>query len=384
LSPHSFEENNAAYFAHACVLSEQALRSALDKTGLDFPDIDHIISVTTTGLLTPSLEAHLAQCLPFPRDVKRTPLFGSGCAGGAVALARAADFLLGRPEETVLVLSVELCSLTFMPQELETTQIVADALFGDGASAAILAGDRYQGRARAEIVDSTSALLPGSLDIMGWDFTDQGMRLVLSPRATILVENSFAGIVEPFLARQGLKTGDIEHFLLHPGSAKILNACERSLGIDPEMTRRGPATLLRATTRQGLRQERVSVHDERGEREYSGRERSEICEIRGIHENVADHSRAIAGEEQRSEDPFRPREEEREKERSVRARKRHAPKEDDREEEERTNERREEHDRRILRVLRKKTGKTVHSRPPRSFYVHVRICDRQCVREERE
>lgn len=237
LLPRPFEEKNAAYFTHARELSERALRSALEKAGLDFSDIGHIVSVTTTGLLTPSLEAHLAQALPFPRGVKRTPLFGSGCAGGAVALARAADFLLGRPEEAVLVLSVELCSLTFMPQELETTQIVAAALFGDGASAVVLAGDRRRGRGRAEIVDSAGALLPDSLDVMGWDFTDQGMRLVLSPRAVTLVEESFAATVEPFLARHGLKTADIEHFLLHPGSAKILDACERSLGIDARKTR---------------------------------------------------------------------------------------------------------------------------------------------------
>lgn len=237
LSPRSFAENNAAYFTHARSLSETALRAALDEAGLGFSDIGHIVSVTTTGLLTPSLEAHLAQELPFPRGVKRTPLFGSGCAGGAVALSRAADLLLGRPEEAVLVLSVELCSLTFMPQEQETTQIVAAALFGDGASAAVLAGDRHRGRGGAEIVDSASTLLPDSLDVMGWDFTDQGMRLILSPRATTLVEDSFAGAVAPFLARHGLKTGDIDHFLLHPGSAKILDACERSLGIDSQKTR---------------------------------------------------------------------------------------------------------------------------------------------------
>ncbi len=238
LSPWSFAEKNSAYFTHARSLSEQAIRSALDKAELDFSDIGHIISVTTTGLLTPSLEAHLVQDLPFQRILKRTPLFGSGCAGGAVALSRAADFLLGKPEESVLVLSVELCSLTFMPQEQETTQIVAAALFGDGASAAVLVGDRHRrhAHARAEIVDSASVLIPHSLDVMGWDFTDQGMRLVLSPRTTLLVEDNFAGAVEPFLARHGLKTGDMERFLIHPGSSKILDACERALGIDPQKT----------------------------------------------------------------------------------------------------------------------------------------------------
>lgn len=237
LEARSFEDKNRDYFAHARRLSEIAIRGALDKARLEFGDIDHIVSVTTTGLLTPSLEAHLAQELPFPRGVKRTPLFGVGCAGGAVALARASDFLLGRPGETALVVSVELCSLTFMPQERETTQIIAAALFGDGASAVVLAGDRHPAKARAEIVETASVLLPGSLDVMGWDFTDAGMKLVLSPRAASLIERSFAGAVEPFLARHGLKTADIAHFLLHPGSTKILDACERALDIGPERTR---------------------------------------------------------------------------------------------------------------------------------------------------
>lgn len=237
LTPRSFEENNAAYFAHALPLAERAVRGALERSGLGFADIGHIVSVTTTGLLTPSLEAHLAQALPFPRTVKRTPLFGSGCAGGAVALSRACDFLLGRPREAVLVFSVELCSLTFMPQELDTTQIVAAALFADGASAAVLAGDGHPGRARAQVLDTASVLLPDSLDVMGWDFTGRGMRLVLSPRAVGLVEERFAAAVEPFLARHGMRARDIGLFLLHPGSSKILDACERALGIEPEKLR---------------------------------------------------------------------------------------------------------------------------------------------------
>lgn len=237
LTAHAFSVNNAAYLTHARELSERALSSALDAAGLGLEQVDHIVSVTTTGLLTPSLEARLVHDLPFRRGVKRTPLFGVGCAGGAVALARAADLLLGRPEETVLVLSVELCSLTFMPQEQDTTQIVAAALFGDGASAVVLSGGRGPGRPRATIVDASSTLLPASLDVMGWDFTDEGMRLVLSPRAPALVEETFAAAVEPFLARNGLTLKDISSFLFHPGSARILDACERSLGLSTGATR---------------------------------------------------------------------------------------------------------------------------------------------------
>ncbi len=237
LEERSFERKNKDYFKHARRLSEQAIREALKKAGLGFKDVDHVVSVTTTGLMTPSLEAHLAQELPFRPDLKRSPLFGSGCAGGAVSLARAADYLQGHPKEVVLVLSVELCSLTFLPQERTMTQLVAAALFGDGASAAVLAGDEHPASARARVLDCRSLLLPDSLDVMGWDFSDAGMKLILSPRAPELIERHFREAAESFLRRRGLALADMKSYLLHPGSAKILDAAERALGIGPEQTR---------------------------------------------------------------------------------------------------------------------------------------------------
>lgn len=229
-----FSERNAAYLRHALPLAEAAVRGALGGASLGFEAVDHIVSVTTTGLLTPSLDAHLAQALPFSRQVKRTPVFGSGCAGGAVALARAADYLAGHPDEAVLVLSVELCSLTFLPAEGSMTQLVAAALFGDGASAAVLVGDRHPAKGRAAVLASGSRLLPDSLDAMGWEFSDAGMRLLLAPRVPGLVERGLRPAVDPFLARRGLRVEDMASFLLHPGSAKVLDACERALGRGPE------------------------------------------------------------------------------------------------------------------------------------------------------
>ena len=232
-----FETRNRDYLKHALRLSEACIREALEKSDVGFSGVNHIISVTTTGLLTPSLEARLAQSLPFPWTVKRTPLFGVGCAGGAVALARAADYLAGHPEETVLVLSVELCSLTFLPQERTMTQVVAAALFGDGASAVVLSGAAGPGSTRARILRCESRLLPDSLDIMGWDFSNDGMKLVLSPRAPELIEQHFRGAVDSFLKKEGLQLSDIGTVLLHPGSGKILEACERALGITANETR---------------------------------------------------------------------------------------------------------------------------------------------------
>lgn len=229
---HDFQTRNAEYLEHALRLAGDCIPRALDAAGLKPEDVGHIISVTTTGLLTPSLEARLVHALPFSKSVKRTPLFGVGCAGGAVALARAYDFAAGNDGVTV-VLSVELCSLTFLPSDRSMTQVIAAALFGDGAAAVVVAGGPPRKNARAEILAAESLILPDSLDIMGWDFTNEGMRLVLSPSAPAVIERHFRQAVDDFLARNGAKISDLGAVLLHPGSEKILQSCERALDLGP-------------------------------------------------------------------------------------------------------------------------------------------------------
>lgn len=234
----SFERRNADYFRHALDLSRRALEAALAEAQTGYADVSHLFSVTTTGLLTPSLEAHLAQSLPFRRTVKRTPIFGVGCAGGAVGLSRACEYLRGHPEETVAVLATELCSLSFLPQEGGMTQLVAAALFGDGAACAVLCGPRAPGaaRARAEFVDEESRLLPDSLGVMGWEFGSHGMRLLLSPEAPRVVEREARGALTPLLERHGLTPAMLGTLALHPGSGRILDACEAALSLPPGST----------------------------------------------------------------------------------------------------------------------------------------------------
>jgi alkylresorcinol/alkylpyrone synthase len=241
-----FKRRNADYFTHAARLARLALENALAEAGVPIGELTHLFSVTTTGLLTPSLDAHLAQSLPLRRTLKRTPLFGVGCAGGAVALSRAYEYLRGHPEETVAVLSVELCSLTFLPKDGTMTQLVAAALFGDGAACAILCGEKAPGAARARFafVDNESALIPDSLGVMGWDFGADGMRLVLSPDAPAVVERNLEEALSPLLARRGVCVDELDPLVLHPGSARILDACERAMGL-PD----GAARLSRAFLR---------------------------------------------------------------------------------------------------------------------------------------
>jgi len=239
----SFATRNADYAPHAASLARRALESALDEAGVALEELTHLFSVTTTGLMTPSLDAHLAQTMPFRRTLKRTPLFGVGCAGGAVALTRAYEYLRGHPSETVAVLSVELCSLTFLPQDGTMTQLVAAALFGDGAACAILCGEKspYARRAKLAFVDSESVLIPDSLGVMGWEFGADGMRLVLSPDAPAVVERNLEDALCPLLARHGVCVDELSPLVLHPGSARILDACERAMGL-PD----GAAALSRA------------------------------------------------------------------------------------------------------------------------------------------
>lgn len=245
-SGRTFGRRNADYRTHAERLARAALVDALESAGTAFEEVSHLFSVTTTGLLTPSLDAHLAQALPFRRTLKRTPLFGAGCAGGAVALSRAYEYLRGHPAETVAVLSVELCSLTFLPRDGTMTQLVAAALFGDGAACAILCGDKAPAakHARLAFVDNESSLIPDSLHVMGWDFGSDGMRLVLSPDAPSVVERSLEDALCPMLARNGVRIEELSPLVLHPGSAVILDACERALGL-----REGAADLSRAFLR---------------------------------------------------------------------------------------------------------------------------------------
>lgn len=235
LSRPCFETRNKDFLKHALHLSQRCIRKGLLEARLDFSDVSHIFTVTTTGLLTPSLEAHLVQKLPFPRNVKRTPLFGVGCAGGVVGLSRAREYLRGHPGETVLLVSVELCSLTFRPEDTSMTQLVATTLFGDGAAAVFLAGEKAdRGRPRAEVLASESLLLADSLDIMGWEFRNDGMRLMLSPEAPHVVEKHFSAVVHAFLKKQDLNLKQMDYFLFHPGSSKIMRAYEKALSLTPQ------------------------------------------------------------------------------------------------------------------------------------------------------
>jgi alkylresorcinol/alkylpyrone synthase len=222
--PHGWTERNRVYIASALDLLEATTIKLLDHAGLDKTAIDAVVTVSTTGIATPSLDALLIERMGLRRDVRRLPIFGLGCAGGVVGLARAASQALAVPGETVLFLVVELCALAFRGDDWSKSNIVATALFGDGAAGALLS---THGNGAA-IVASTEHTWPGSLDVMGWDVADDGFKAVFSRDIPQLVTTELRAVAEAFLARHGLALADIDRFLCHPGGAKVVTALEHA------------------------------------------------------------------------------------------------------------------------------------------------------------
>jgi alkylresorcinol/alkylpyrone synthase len=233
LEPRSFEERNDEYAAKALELTQKAVRACLAQSGTPPDEIDHIYVVTTTGLTTPSLDALLAGCLGLRADVRRSPLFGLGCAGGAGALIRACDVLSARPDEKALVVSVELGSMIFSKQAQTATDLVGVALFGDGAAAVLLGGDETPGDG-IRIAHTRTHLFKDSRHLMGWRFTDDGMRLVLSRDIPSLVGSRVAPVVQDFLSEAGLSFANITHHILHPGGAKVMSTYRSAFGLSEE------------------------------------------------------------------------------------------------------------------------------------------------------
>lgn len=221
LEERTFDERNREYQVRALDLAERAARQSLDDAGVAAGEIDHIYVVSTTGLATPSLDALLAARLGLRPTVRRNPLFGLGCAAGAGALSRAGDVLSGRPADHALVVSVEICSLVFSKEAKTPTDLIGVALFGDGAAAAVLAGDDT-GRSGIRITASETHLFTDGQHLMGWDFTSDGMRLVLAREIPEVVRDRIAPVVTEFVARQGTTVGALTHHVLHPGGPKVM------------------------------------------------------------------------------------------------------------------------------------------------------------------
>ena len=234
-----FAANNTAWIENATDLGEAILCSLLDRARIGAAEISQLTFTTVTGIAVPSIDARLMNRIPFSRNLKRMPLFGLGCAGGAAGVARVADYLRGHPDEAAILLAIELCSLTMQVDDLSIANIISSGLFGDGAAAVLMVGDAHPlaqpGQPR--VIDSRSVFFPDTEHVMGWDVRDSGFKMILSADVPELTQTSLRPAVETFLAEHRLSIRDIAYWIAHPGGPKVIEALETGLGLNGDTFR---------------------------------------------------------------------------------------------------------------------------------------------------
>lgn len=229
--PHRFVEKNAVYVETALELSQSAATAALERSGVDPSEIGSVVLVSSTGVATPSLDSTLVPKLGLSPAVRRVPIWGLGCAGGAAGLARTAELVRGTGKPALLI-AVEVCSTTFVHGDRSKSNLIATALFGDGAAAAVVVPETRAGC--PQVVGSHSRLLEDSADVMGWIVHDEGLQVRFAKSIPQIVRDVVPQFLTDLIAAQGLQRSDVEQFVLHPGGAKVLEAYARALEVEPE------------------------------------------------------------------------------------------------------------------------------------------------------
>jgi alkylresorcinol/alkylpyrone synthase len=228
LAARGWPERGDAFLAGALELFCQAAERALDEAGLSGGDIDAIVTVSSTGIATPSLEARAMSRMGFRSDVARIPLFGVGCGGGATGLALAARLARADPGAKVLLVCVEACSLAFRLDEPTKTDIISTAIFGDGAAACVVSSGEEGFAAVTGFAEHT---WPDTLDIMGWRAGASGLAVILDRALPPFVRKEIRPAMETMLASQDLAIEDVDRFICHPGGMKVIEAMEGAFGL---------------------------------------------------------------------------------------------------------------------------------------------------------
>src|SRR5690606_1049313 len=223
------EEKNRLYVEEAVKMGSLAVSRCLKEAQVDKEDVDAFIFVSSSGMSTPTIDARIMNVLQMPQHVKRIPLWGLGCAGGASGISRADDYCRAYPDAVVLVLCLELCSLTFQRSDTSKSNLIGTSLFADGAACALVTGDGVSLPGEGfHIKDTQSTLMRDSEDVMGWDVKDEGLHVVFSRDIPKIIEKWLKPNVDLFLDKISRTSSDITHFIAHPGGKKVLSAYEKS------------------------------------------------------------------------------------------------------------------------------------------------------------
>jgi alkylresorcinol/alkylpyrone synthase len=229
-SMHRWGQANDVWIEVGLEIGEQALCRALAGAGIEPKQLSAIFVTSVTGIAAPSIDARLVNRMGLSRNIKRIPIFGLGCVAGAAGIARAADYVRGYPHQMAALLSIELCSLTLQRDDLSMAHLISALLFGDGAAATVVAGDAITSEG-PEILATKSVFYPNTERTMGWDISEKGFRIVLSPDVPDTVLRHLGADVDEFLAEQNLRRSDVKSWVMHTGGPKVLEATAEALGL---------------------------------------------------------------------------------------------------------------------------------------------------------
>jgi alkylresorcinol/alkylpyrone synthase len=235
-SDSSFQEKNSLFKKYALQYSIEAIEKILSDSELDKERITDIIYFTSTGLATPSLDALIIDKMQLNSNINRTPIWGLGCAAGVSAVAKARTIADANPDAIVLLIGVELCSLTFIRNDLSKSNFIATSLFSDGIAALIVTGEKskelIKNNFSIKITSSQSKLYPDSEDVMGWEFVDEGFKVVFSKDIPSLVNSLINKDIQKYLSDNKLSIDQIANFVIHPGGTKVINAYVESFSMN--------------------------------------------------------------------------------------------------------------------------------------------------------
>ncbi len=230
--PNTFEERNDEYLQMALKWSVKAIEDCIAKANIDKLDITDILFVSTTGLATPSIDALIINQMRLNPHINRMPIFGLGCGGGVSGMAKANALARANPDAVVLLVAVELCSLTLLRNDYSKSNFIGSSLFSDGIASCIIKGDNHTGDRRVKYQASSSKLYYDSLEVMGWDFKDTGFKVLFSKDIPTFINEHVKEDIDRFLTGQGLDISDIKNFIFHPGGKKVLDAYTDALGVE--------------------------------------------------------------------------------------------------------------------------------------------------------
>lgn len=231
---HSFEDQNSEYIRLSLEYSIQAIEECISSAQINKDEITDLIFISTTGLSTPSLDALIINKMRLNQNINRMAVFGLGCAGGVAGFSKANILAIANPDAVVLLIAVELCSLTFLRNDFSKSNFIGSSLFADGVAACVITGDNHTNKTKNDFtfLATQSKLYYDSLDVMGWEFLNSGFKVLFSSDIPTIIAQNINNDVTSFLEKHHLRISDIRNFIFHPGGKKVLTAYEEALSVE--------------------------------------------------------------------------------------------------------------------------------------------------------